>query len=242
MIAGIDFLPGAVVLFGGEELPTSSLSDRQLEARVPKDLVLEGGATEIRVRNPKGELSAPARFLIIDDPPNVNSITPRKTGTGAVDLEVTIRGQRFQRGATMEVNDRTVESTVVDSTTLQARLSDSFFQTAAELKVRVLNADGNRSNHETIQVSNGPLITRLSNSHLREGSGPTRLIVQGIAFASEALIEVNGVPAPTEFVSETELGVRIGEELTAVAGTLLLQVRNPDGGRSNEVRIRVRAR
>jgi hypothetical protein len=193
----------------------------------------------VRVRNPRGELSGPIKFLITDDPPRVASMTPERTGTGAVGFEVTVMGERFQRGAAVTVAGEAIETRAAGPSTLAATIPQRFFTRAAELEVRVVNGDGNRSNAVTLKVENGPLITRVPRSRLRAGRGAVDMVVRGLAFKPGVVVFVNDKAAQTGFTSDTAVTVRIPVEMTAAAGTVALEARNPDGGRSNRVVIRV---
>src|SRR5882724_2693277 len=124
-VFGSKFLPGAVVLMGPTPLPTIFRSDTQLEAQVAATLVVEGGEVDVRVKNPRGELSGTARLLISDDRPRVSRITPQTTGTGAENLEVSVAGERFQRGAGVRVQGQAAETRFVSSTSLVAIVPSS---------------------------------------------------------------------------------------------------------------------
>lgn len=238
-VSGANFLQGAVVLLSGVELQTTYRSDLRLEAQVSADLVADGGSDEVNVRNPKGELSGSVTLLVFDDPPRALRITPQTTGTGAENLEVSVSGERFQRGARVMVQGAAVETNFGSSTTLVAILPNSFFARAAELSLLVLNADGNQSNALTLTVENGPLITRLSHAKVKVGIGAFELTLGGVAFKQDVVLFVNDIPVSTTYVSDSSLSARIPAEMTNRPGELTLQARLSDGGRSNRVKLKV---
>ena len=238
-VSGESFLPGAQILFGEAALETDFISAGELEARVDAGLITSGGAIDVRVRNPKGELSAGAKFLVTDDPPRIAEMTPQKIGTGAEAVELTIKGDRFQPAAVVLLNDEVIETTFIDSNSLRASPPSRFFMRAASIEVRVLNADDNRSNPLTLEVENGPLITRLSRTKMRAGRGAVDISIGGVAFKPGVTIAVGEALVETRFNSESEIEARIPAELISAPGRLTLQARNPDGGRSNKVTIRV---
>ncbi|HEX8184123.1 MAG TPA: IPT/TIG domain-containing protein, partial [Blastocatellia bacterium] len=190
-VSGSDFLPGAVLLFNEAQLATTFRSGALLEAQVEANLTAAGGAVEVRVRNPRGGLSASAKFLVIDDPPRALRLSPQRTGTGAESIQITIEGERFQRGAIVTVAGEAIETRFTDSASLQAIMPDRFFRQAAELEVRVLNSDGNQSNVLKLTVENGPLITRLSRSRIKAGRGAVEIMIGGIAFHPDVILFVN---------------------------------------------------
>jgi len=114
-----------------------------------------------------------------------------------------------------------------------------FLSTAAVVDVRVRNEDGNESNSLLFRVKNGPLITRKSRTHLKSGRGPTELKIGGVSFEQGVLLFVNEAAVDTRFLSDSELIATIPAGLTQAVGTLTLQARNLNGGRSNTVMIRV---
>jgi hypothetical protein len=238
-VTGENFLPGAVVLFGQTEIATAYRSATELEAEVGAALIAEGGAIEVRVRNPEGELSASARFLITDDPPAIESISPAKTGTGAENFEITITGRRFQRGAQALIENESIETRFISSAEIRARVPDRFFTRAVDLEVRVRNADGNQSSAARLAVENGPLITRLSRTKIKAGRGEAEIKIGGLAFKQGVRLLVDGVAVESRFISETEFSARIPEAMTSAPARLTIQALNPDGGRSNRAVIRV---
>ncbi len=238
-VSGANFLPGAVVLVGNIAVETVFRSDTQLEATVTAGLVAEGGAADVRVKNPRGELSSVARLLIVDDPPKITRITPQTTGTGADKLQVTITGERFQRGAGVKVQGILVSTTFVSSTTLTAIVPNTSFVRAAELPLLVVNADANQSNAVTLTVENGPLITKLSRGKIKAGTGAFEIDVGGVAFKPGIVLFANETALSTTFVSEASFTARIPAEMTAQPGVLTLQARHPDGGRSNTAKLKV---
>ena len=239
-VFGSKFLPGAVVLLGPTPLLTIFRSDTQLEAQVAATLVVEGGEVDVRVKNPRGELSGTVRLLIVDDPPRVSRITPQTAGTGAENLEVSVAGERFQRGAGVRVAGQVVETRFVSSTSLVAIVPSSLFARAAELPLIVLNADGNASNAVTLTVENGPLITRLSRGKIKAGSGVFELTVAGVAFKPGVILFANDAALSTTYGSDVSFAARIPAEMTNQPGVLTLQARHPDGGRSNTIKLKVK--
>ncbi|MFL6278195.1 MAG: lamin tail domain-containing protein [Blastocatellia bacterium] len=239
VLTGINFAPGATVLLGSTPLATTFISDSRLEAQVSAAQLAEAGPLEIRVRNPKGETSAVTTLQVFDDPPQLTSLSPNKTGTGAENLELALTGERLQRGAVLLIGSQTVESEFVSKTTLKAILPAGLFTRVGTVSVQVKNVDGNLSNTLTIAVDYGPLITRQSLKRVNAGSGIVELTIGGVAFNSTVTLLVNDVAVPTSFVSDTSFTARIPATLTAQPGKLTLQARHADGGRSNRATLRV---
>jgi hypothetical protein len=211
-----------------------------LDVDVPAALVAEPGAVELRVRNPKGELSSSARFVVTGDAPRIARLTPRTSGTGAESLEIEIEGEHFQRRAIVTVNGEAAQTRFVSTSLLVGTLAGKFFSKSATLEIKVVNEDGNSSNGEALTVENGPLITHLSRNRVKPGRSPVELTIEGVAFKEGVLLFVNEAAVPTRFVDETEIAATIPAELVAAPGLLVLQARHPNGARSNRVNLRVK--
>jgi hypothetical protein len=166
-------------------------------------------------------------------------LTPEKTGTGAADLTIRIEGERFQRGSQATINGELIATNSVSSSALVAVAPEKFFKSAAELEVRVKNADENISNALMLSVGNGPLITRLSRKKIKAGSGDFDLTISGVAFKTGIVLLVNDTAVPTRFSSDSLLNARIPGSITGRKATLTLQARNQDGGRSNKATLKV---
>lgn len=238
-VTGSEFLGGAALLFNNIAVPAEVHSSSELEAVIPAELLIEPGAAEVKVRNPKGEVSAGAKFVLVGDPPRIDSITPDTTGTGAENLEVTIRGDNFQKHAVLTINGEGASSSALSPTSLTFVMPASFCAKAGIVTLKIINEDGNESNARALAVQNGPLITRLGRKKIRAGRGEVQLTVGGVQFKEGGVLFVNDVAVATRFVSDVELDATIPAEFTASPATLTLQVRNPDGGRSNKANLRV---
>jgi hypothetical protein len=239
VVTGADFLPGAMIVFGDSALETRFLSNTQIEAPVSSALLMEGGSIQVRVRNPKGELSSVASFVVSDDPPRLLKLMPARTGTGAENLPFQIEGERFQRGSQLTIEDEPVETRFVSSRLLETVAPEKFFKVAAELKLQAINGDGNLSNLMTLSVGNGPLITRLSRKRIKAGSGDAEITIGGVAFQPGVVLLVNDSPVTSSFVSESSFVARVPSLMSSQPGKLTLQARNADGGRSNKATLKI---
>ncbi len=238
-VTGASFAQGAVVLFDNSELVTFYISETALEAEISAHLLTEGGAYEVRVQNPKRELSAALRFTVVDDPPRIDSLAPARVGTGATGLEITIAGERFQRDAVVMIDRETLPPAAVERDRLTFVLPERFSTRAAGLEIRVQNGDGNISDKLLLAVENGPLITRVPRFRIKAGRGDVKIDIGGVGFKPGVRLFVGDRAIATVFVSETQLAAELPAELTARPGALVIQARNLDGGRSNKITVRV---
>ena len=79
-----------------------------------------------------------------------------------------------------------------------------------------------------------PIITTISPTSVLAGSGAFTLFVSGSNFVSGSVIDFNGAPQPTTFVSATSLTAAISASSVATAGSFSVTVTNPapNGGTS----------
>ncbi|MBI3652922.1 MAG: lamin tail domain-containing protein [Acidobacteria bacterium] len=242
LLSGENFQPGALVIVKQNFLPALYHSESELEVRFNDELLLDGGTFDIQVQNPKGEISGKAKFVIRDDPPQLHSITPSQTGTGAQNLEITIQGDRLQRGAAVMIANEKVETRFIQTRATAALVAiapEKFFTVARDLEIRVLNADGNLSNLITLRVENGPLITRVSRTKFKAGQGTIEITFSGVAFRPDIVLFVGNEAVQTTFLNETSFAARLPAAMTEKSGQLMLQARHPDGGRSNRLTIKI---
>lgn len=87
----------------------------------------------------------------------------------------------------------------------------------------------------------GPSILAIGPNAAPLGAGPLFLTVQGTGFVDSSIVEWNGQARETQVQSATRLGAFIGRSDVEVAGTVTVQVVNPDGARSEQVPFLVAA-
>jgi hypothetical protein len=63
-MTGVNFLPGAVILFNDKALDTSFGDTDKLGAVVPPELFAKAGKVKVTVKNPDGKVSAPREFTV----------------------------------------------------------------------------------------------------------------------------------------------------------------------------------
>lgn len=239
-ILGGRFMPGSVVLIEGRSVTTTYQSDTRLEAQVSVSLIAEGGLLHLQVKNPRQELSIPVELVVVDDPPALARLSPTTIGTGSDAQEISIEGSRFQRGAVVKIAGTAVKTRFESASLLTAVVTNGTFSRAANLPVTVHNADGNDSNALMLSVENGPLITRLSRNRVKSSGETLNLTVGGVAFKPGLVLFANENGLETSFISELSVRAQIPAEMIREPGVLNLQVRNPDGGRSNVVKLKIR--
>ncbi|MGA2601503.1 MAG: IPT/TIG domain-containing protein, partial [Bryobacteraceae bacterium] len=84
-----------------------------------------------------------------------------------------------------------------------------------------------------------PEIASVSPVSLEAGTSGATIQISGSNFAQNAVVLVNGTPAPTGFTSSAQLSATVSATSVAATGTLELRVLNPGSGASNGILLPV---
>src|SRR5262249_56668117 len=96
--------------------------------------------------------------------------------------------------------------------------------------VSLQNIDGVDFEVNGLIAANAPSIQFISPSSTVAGNGAFNLRVLGANFTPLSVIQVNGQPVLTSFVSSTELQAIIPADMLTTAGTLQITVSSPAPG------------
>jgi hypothetical protein len=155
-VKGSNFKSGAVVFFDQTPLVNHFTSATQLLADVPALLVSALGIHAVSVQNLGESPSNQVIFEVLPDPPLIGSIDPPSVIAGAGDITVTITGLKFQPGAVVLVIEglqgEILDTTVINSQQLQARVPAALTQTPSNVQIAVVNPDSGTSNVVTLKV------------------------------------------------------------------------------------------
>jgi hypothetical protein len=168
--------------------------------------------------------------------PTIGSITPASVAAGSADFTLTVVGSGFSASSAIEVNTAAIATTYVSSTLLTGVVPAAQVAAAGQLSVVVQN-----SGAQTLSVVATPVITSLEPGTAIAGTPAFTLTVQGSGFVSGATVGVNGVAAPTTYVSATQLTAQITAAQIANAAVLTVVVTNPNKTASSAQNLTVAA-
>ena len=184
-------------------------------------------------------------------------VSPSSATVGSQGFTITANGSGFITGAVILWNGTALTTTLVSSTQLTAPVPASDLATAGTAQVSVQipgsaqSATQNVNNTTTTEISNivlftigavpgaPPALTSLSASTTSAASTPYcsaqgfTLTVNGTNFTSDAVVNWNGAPQPTTFVSATQITAAIPASLPAFPGTARITVTNSNGTSSS---------
>jgi hypothetical protein len=170
--------------------------------------------------------------------PAISTISPDSITAGSADFTVFISGTGFIK-TSVGLWDGTMRPTTFNSATGQLEVSIMAADVAipdSSVQVTVVNPDpGGMSNAITFvvnPVANGaPAITSFNPSSATAGTmGPFMVSVAGTGFVETSLVNWNGSPRQTAFVSSTQLTVNFTTQDLAAHGFGSVSVSNPAPG------------
>jgi hypothetical protein len=236
-VNGTGFISGAVVQWNTTALTSTFVSATQLTAPVTASLVATAGSATVTVTE-NGVTSTGATFTIAP-PPVITSLSPNTATAGQTGFTLTVNGTGFISGAVVQWNTTALTTTFVSATQLTAPVTAGLVATAGSATVTVAE-NGVTSSGVTFTITAGPAITSLSPNTAAAGGEAFALTVNGTGFVSAALVEWNGTPLSTTFVSATELTAQVTANLIATPGTTPVTVVE-NGATSNTANFTVAA-
>jgi len=257
-VKGSNFVFGSTVLWNGSPRTTTFISSSELQAAIlPTDLLVAGAVSvTVVTAGPGGGTTSPATFTINpqnSSVPTITSLSPESVLAGSSQFTLTVNGTNFASNSVVTWNGSNLQtsSSILTNTQLQATVPASDLVTAGMAQVAVLNPapGGGLSNVVSFTIKNlFPAITSVSPASTKAGGSSFTLTVNGSGFAcavqttsscttSATVINWNGSPQATTFVSASQVTASIGAALIASAGAVQITVTNPPpgGGTSSPV-------
>jgi uncharacterized repeat protein (TIGR01451 family) len=239
IVSGTGFVPSSVVQWNGSSRSTTFVSATRLWVALTAADVASAGSSQITVTNagPGGGTSSGVTFTVNNPLPFLNWIDPPWATAGNSGVTVTLNGSGFVSGSVVQWNGNSRPTTFVSATQLQVALTAADTATAGSSQVTVTNGGpgGGTSAGVTFTINNpAPVLTTLNPSSVMAGSGDLTLTVTGSGFVSNSVVQWNGSPRPTTFVTATQLQAALTDADVASGGTTTITVANgsPGGGTS----------
>jgi hypothetical protein len=213
-LTGTNFESDTVVDWNGVALITTFVSPTQVTAVVPVSDVSSGGTDSVTAFNPTpgGGTTSAITFTVSNPAPTLTQISPAVVTTGAAAFTLTLTGTNFVPTSVANFNGQARVTTFVSATSLTAAILASDVVAAGAFPVTVTNSapGGGTSAAVTMNVNNPvPALTSLSPSSASANSGAFTLTVNGTNFVSGSVVNWNGSPRVTTFVSATQLTAAI---------------------------------
>ncbi|HKE05655.1 MAG TPA: IPT/TIG domain-containing protein, partial [Blastocatellia bacterium] len=242
-VNGSNFVNGSIVRVNGQDRQTVFISGAQLTATVLASDIVGGGSLSITVANPApgGGVSNAAILSIINPVPTISGFNPTAIAAGSAAFTLKVLGNGFVPGSVVNWNGSPRATTFDNSGQVSAQITAVDVATAGSASVMVVNPapGGGTSNTLSFTISSQPnavpTLTSLSPNSIPAGSAAFILAVNGTGFVPGAVVNWNGSPRATTFVSEKQVTAQIPAADVATQGAANVTVVNPapGGGASN---------
>jgi hypothetical protein len=239
-VSGSNFISSSTVQWNGSARPTTYVSATGLNAAITAADIATAGTASVTVSTPApgGGTSSPLTFTIDNPLPAIASLTPNAVLAGTSAFTLTITGSNFVSTSTVQWNGSPRTTTYVSSTVLQAAISATDIATPGTVAVTVSNPTpgGGASAPATFTIMPPPpTITLMTPSSAVAGGAAFTVVISGTKFEASSVVNWNGSPRITTFISNTSLQATFTAADIAVIGTAKVTVVNPlaDGGSSS---------
>jgi YVTN family beta-propeller protein len=236
-ITGTNFVGGSVVQWNGVALTTAFVSATQLTAAVPASDIATAGTASVTVFNstPGGGNSGGLTFTITgpNPVPTLGSLSPTSATAGGASFTLMLTGSNFLAGTVVEWNGVALTTTFVSATQLSAVVPAGDIATAGTVSVTIFNPapGGGTSGPVVFTINNTvPVLGSISPTSAVAGTGGFTLTLNGSNFVAGTIVDWNGMPLVTTFVSATQVTAAVPASDDASGGTISVTVLNPAPG------------
>jgi hypothetical protein len=251
-VIGTNFAPGSVVRWNGQDRATTVVSVTELSAQITAADIANIGSAQVTVFSPPpgAGLSNAITFNINQAArpiPRITSISPGTAQAGGAAFVLTVTGQNFVSDSVVRWNGAARPTTFINSTQLTAAIPAEDIANVGGATVTVFTppAGGGESNSLNFPITAppnpAPAVTTISPNTVTAGGAAFALTVNGTNFVSSSVVQFNGSPRATSFVSASQLTAQITAADVAASGTAAVRVVSPapGGGTSNEVALSI---
>jgi hypothetical protein len=167
--------------------------------------------------------------------PAISSISPSAALVNSGEFVLTVTGTNFVPTSTVFFGGQARTTNFVSVTQLTADIQASDISIIESVGVFVANPASSGGNSAVVNFDvqgPSPTISSLNPSSTTAGGTNFTLFVNGLNFVNGAVVNFNGVPRVTSFLSEVQLSIAITAADIASPGTINISVTDPVGNGS----------
>lgn len=230
-VSGTNFAPASSVLWNGQARATTYVSDTTLTAQINASDVASIGSSYVSVSNAAsgGGVSYTVPFSATAPVPVLASLSPASAAVGGSAYTMTVNGSGFDTTAEASWNGSLHQTTYVSASKLTVLVAAADIAAAGTFPVTVSNqwGTGPASNALNVTVATAPLaLSALVPAFVAAGGPGYVETVIGTGFDATSVVQWNGSPRTTTFVSTTQLKAQVSAADIAAVGTASLKVVN----------------
>jgi hypothetical protein len=242
-LTGKNFVGGATVAFGAQQLsPTSTTADT-IEVLIPMTSLATGVQTTITVTNPGpgGGASNARTFTVTNPVPVLTALSQADAMAGDPSFELELIGEKFVPNTTVNFGGTTLTPSSVSSNQLIVSVPESAFATGGLIQVSVANPGpgGGVSAGADFTINNPvPAITSVLPTSITNTGSDITITLSGTNFVQSSTVKIGTDELTPTQTSKTSLQVTLPSTMVAgavAAGSIPIGVSNPtpSGGLSN---------
>ena len=178
--------------------------------------------------------------------PIASSISPTADTLAGPDFTLTVNGSNFQNTSIVNWNGNNLVTTYVSSVQLSAVVHSSILTSVGTMNVTVYTPNGGTSATVPFTVTYGlnnpiPAVRYMTPSACQIGRSDINITVAGNYFVPSTVVEWNGVPLTTTYVSTTQLMALVPASMFTGVGTptVTAYAPPPAGGTSGSLNFAV---
>lgn len=253
-VTGYQFTPASVIEWNGEPITLLGgisffQSVNVMTAQVPVGLIQNPGAALISVftQQPGGGTTTTLTFDInpVTTPvPKITAISPTGVLAGSNEFDLFIAGSNFVSESVVTINGDNRTASVISPAQIQVLMAATDVAIAGLVQISVVNPvgppsapGGGASNPVMLTVTNPvPTLSSISPTSFAAGStASAALTLNGAAMVPNSVVQIDGSPRATTFVSAGQLVIQLTQGDFVAAGSHQVRVVNPSpgGGTSN---------
>lgn len=246
-VFGVNFTSSSVVFLNGSARPTQFICSKEVTAMINASDITNTGLLPIKVGNSSAGGTSNQVYLYVSPQspaPTITSLNPATGIAGGPAFTLTVNGSNFVSSSVVNWNGSPRATTYVSATQVTAAITAADIATGGAVNVTVVTPapGGGTSNAVVFTIDNPvPTITSLNPASATETGPAFTLTVNGTNFDANSVVNWNGSPRATTFVSATQLTAAITAADIAAISTPLVTVVNPTpgGGASNALQFTV---
>jgi uncharacterized protein (TIGR03437 family) len=229
-IRGSGFVAGSLALWNGATLSTTFVNSSQVTAQVEAFRIAAPGPATVAIRNPDGTNSNALTFTVSSPAPVVSSLNPAAATAGGPAFTLTVNGSGFLTGATVLWNNSPLTTNYVNANLLNVAIPANLIASQGSASVMVTNPGGSASTSVTFTIgAPSPSISSLSPRSATAGGPSFTLTVSGSGFLPGSVVQWNGSPLSTGFVSSNQCTASVPANLIASQAMVSVTVLAPGG-------------
>ncbi|MHB1870515.1 MAG: outer membrane protein assembly factor BamB family protein [Steroidobacteraceae bacterium] len=167
----------------------------------------------------------PVTYNVTRAAPTITTVQPTSALVNGPAFTLQVSGAHFTSQSLVIWNGSALATTFVSSTSLTAQVTAADITTPGVVAITVLANPYDLSGSNTFDFTViGPTVTSISPSAALLGSGAFTLSVTGNVFTTDSVVEWNGAPLATTFVSATQLTARVPGTDLLIPGSMPVSV------------------